>query len=723
MTDPTKPAGQPEPGGRRLCVGVVPVLTGAGGGIYQYSLTMLDALPDVEPRPELVLLVGRKERALAEPWSKRGYRIESLWPTNAGWRLRHRLARITGRLGRGAPDGGVEMLPGLGTWLRDLGVDLLVLPAPSLLGYQAGVPYVLAVHDLEHRLHPEFPEVGAGGEWEARERLFDTGIRHADRILVDSEVGRRDVLTFYPGAIAPERIVILPYLPAAYLTEQGPASTLATRDELWAALDIPERYLFFPAQFWPHKNHLRVVRAIAKLRADRGIDIPVVMCGSASDPLRARVLELVRATVEELGVADLISVLGYVEDRWMAPLYANSRGVLLPTFFGNTNIPIVEAWTFGVPVLTADSPGAHEQCGDAAVLADPGSVDSIADAIRRMWSDEKLRSRVVRAGRDRLAAYGRPGYVARLSRIVADGPSERPAAAAPAALVPTVSVVVPAHNRAATIAAALDSIRAQTFRDLEIVVVDDGSTDGTAGVARSIAEHEPRLRVLEHPLNRGAQAARNTGIRAARGEWIAFLDADDTYYPESLERRLAEARRGDWDVVHSAADAIYADGTSGRFPIPPFRGNVYRDLLLAPAPMFQTLLVRREALHRIGLLDEAVPAYQEWDTSVRLAARHRFGYVEEPTCLYDRRTPGAISHDKLRGANGYEYVVRKHRRAIARVAGLRSLGDQYRIVSTLRLRAADRRGALRCVVVGAFFYPLSVRKTFRHLRACLAPLL
>jgi GT2 family glycosyltransferase len=136
--------------------------------------------------------------------------------------------------------------------------------------------------------------------------------------------------------------------------------------------------------------------------------------------------------------------------------------------------------------------------------------------------------------------------------------------------------------------------------------------------------------------------------------------------------------------------------------------------------MFQTLLVRREALHRIGFLDESVPAYQEWETSIRLAARHRFGYVEEPTCLYDRRTPGAISHDKLRGANGYEYVVRKHRRAIARAAGLRSLGDQYRIVSTLRLRAGDRRGALRCVVVGALFWPLSVRKTLRHLRACLA---
>jgi hypothetical protein len=114
-----------------------------------------------------------------------------------------------------------------------------------------------------------------------------------------------------------------------------------------------------------------------------------------------------------------------------------------------------------------------------------------------------------------------------------------------------------------------------------------------------------------------------------------------------------------------------------------------------------------------------VPAYQEWDTSIRLAARHRFGFVAAPTFLYDLRTPGAISRDKQRAADGYEHVVRAHWREIARVAGLRSLGDQYRIVSTLRLRAGDRRGALRCVLTAALVWPFSVRKTARHLRACL----
>jgi glycosyltransferase involved in cell wall biosynthesis len=737
---------------RPLRIGAVPILDGSGGGIYQYSQTLLDGLLGVEPRPELILLVERGQRAQAEIWRSRGYRVEPLWPTGFGWKLHlvgERLARRTGR----GPEagGGVRALPELGKWLRGLGVDLLVLPAPSLLGMQAGLPYVMAVHDLAHRLHPEFPEVGAGPEWDARERLFGNGIRHAHTVLVDSEVGRDDVLDCYGGLIAPDRIGILPFLPAAYLAQGDRPDGAALRSEM----DVPERYLFFPAQFWPHKNHLRVVQAVAKIRAERGVDVPVVMCGSASDPLRSGIRDRVRQTAEESGVGDLVKVMGYVEDKWMAPLYAGSRGVLLPTFFGPTNIPVLEAWAFGVPALTSDLRGIREQCGDAAVLVDPGSVASVAEGMYRIWSDEPLRARVVEAGNRRLAAYGRPEFVARLSAIVADagrrlgadsgsaapGPTAprpapppassavatpagaTPAGATPAsgsgAHIPAVSVVVPAYNRSRTIGAAIESIRAQTFGDFEIVFVDDGSGDETVEIARAIAASEPRLRIHVHSLNCGAQSARNTGIKAARADWIAFLDADDTFYPTSLEARLEEARKGGFDVVHSGCDAIDSEGTVKLFPVPPFKGNVYRDVLLAPGPMFQGLLVKRQALLGIGLLRESVPAYQEWDTSIRLAARHEFGFVEKPTFLYDLRTQGAISRDGRRGADGYEHVVTAHWREVARVAGLRALADHYRIAARLRSRIGDRRGAVRCVAISAFVWPFSPRVTLRAFRRAL----
>jgi glycosyltransferase involved in cell wall biosynthesis len=731
------------PSDRPLRIGVVPVLDGSGGGIYQYSLTMLDGLLAVEPRAELVLFADRRSWAQAEAWRERGYQVASLWPRTVRWRLRTAARRVVafGPVGRaaaglrallntrGAGAGAQDRarsLPALGGWIAGFGVDFLVFPAPSLMGFQPGVAYVMAVHDLQHRLHPEFPEVSADGEWERRESLFRNGIAGALTVLVDSDIGREDVLDCYGEVTSAERIQVLPFLPASYLDA---AAVAAGASSIRERLELPERYLLFPAQFWPHKNHLRVVQALARIRSERGVDVNVVMCGSAADPLRASVLDQVRRTATREGVGDLVQVLGYVEDELMAPLYAASRGVLLPTFFGPTNIPVLEGWAFGVPVLTSDVRGIREQCGDAAILVDPSSVDAIAEGVYSLWSDERLRRRLVSAGRKRLARYGRAEYIARLSLIIQDATrraregeprsidrvSHGLGAAGERPLPPTVSVVIPAYDRAGTIAAAIESVRNQSFRDLEIIVVDDGSSDGTAEIAGLIAKNEPRLRVVSHPHNRGAQAARNTGILAARGEWIAFLDSDDVYYPESIEMRLDAARRTGLEIIHSACDAVGPDGEKP-FPIPPVEGDVYRALLTAPAPMFQGMIVKRELLHWIGLLSEAVPSYQEWDTSIRLAAIAPFGFVDRPTFLYDLRTRGAISRDDRRAADGYEHVVSTHWREVATVAGPLALAEHYRIVAEIRVKAGDRRGAVRCAALSGLAWPLSPRRTLRLAR-------
>jgi glycosyltransferase involved in cell wall biosynthesis len=419
---------------RPLRIGVVPVLDGSGGGIYQYSATMLDGLLAIEPRPELVLFADRLSESSGEMWRSRGYRVVPLWPQTLRRRFRRALGRIVGpdRAGRLASrvkrglDSGTERLdpeyrvrrnPKLGEWIARFEVDFLVFPAPQTCAFESGLPYVMAVHDLQHRLQPEFPEVSADGEWDAREYLFRNGVEHALTVLVDSEVGREDVLEYYGELVSPEHVEVLPFLPPPYLDKAGAARKApAVRDRL----GIPEEYLFFPAQFWPHKNHLRVVRALARIRAERALDVHVVMCGSTADSLRESVLANVRRTASEEGASDLIHIVGYVEDDIMAPLYAGSRGVLLPTFFGPTNIPILEAWTFGVPVLTSDLRGIREQCGDAAILVDPSSVEAIADGIYSLWSDERRRRRLVSAGTKRLAQYGRGDYVARLSAIIED---------------------------------------------------------------------------------------------------------------------------------------------------------------------------------------------------------------------------------------------------------------------------------------------------------------
>jgi len=278
-----------------------------------------------------------------------------------------------------------------------------------------GIPFVMSVHDLQHRLQPQFPEVSANGEWEAREFDLGNGIERATLILVDSEVGMEDVLTFYGDRITPDRIRILPSVPPPYLAVRASDWALAATRQKYS---LPDTYLFYPAQFWPHKNHVRLVQAMALLK-QRGVEVPpLVLTGSHSTPIREHEFARMQVTARGSRVEDQIHYLGLVPDEDMAALYGSASGLIFPTFFGPTNIPVVEAWSVGCPVLTSDIRGIREQVGDAALLADPGSVESIARGIERLTLDEDLRRTIVERGRKRLEEYTFEDFAARLRAIV-----------------------------------------------------------------------------------------------------------------------------------------------------------------------------------------------------------------------------------------------------------------------------------------------------------------
>ena len=120
---------------------------------------------------------------------------------------------------------------------------------------------------------------------------------------------------------------------------------------------LPDRYLFYPAQFWPHKNHARIVQALGVLKREHGLKIPVVFSGSHTVEIRERTFREVMSVSSQLGLEKEIHYLGYVPDEDMSGIYAEAVGLVMPTFFGPTNIPIFEAWAFGCPVLTSDIRG------------------------------------------------------------------------------------------------------------------------------------------------------------------------------------------------------------------------------------------------------------------------------------------------------------------------------------------------------------------------------
>lgn len=422
-------------------VGVYPVTNPHAGGTYQYSLSVLQAMDQLRADFEPVITFDRRDAEAVTCWIRSGWEAIPFGPRSFRSIARSLVVRTVGesgamRLGRrflamrlrfSSPQRIAPPAPNdlrrdrNARWLRARGVDLMLYPLPTTRSFQIGVPYVMAIHDLQHRIHPEFPEVSADGEYEAREYLFANGVRYAEAILVDSDIGREDVLRFYGDLIAPERVHVLPFVTPPYL--KRPDTNQLTR--VVATLGLPDRYLLFPAQFWPHKNHLRVAEALGALHRS-GLDVTVVMTGSGADGIRARVMRDLKSIIADEGVEGLVRFVGYVEDDVMASLYASAWGVILPTYFGPTNIPVIEAWSMRVPVLTSDIRGIREQCGDAAILVDPGDTGAIADGIRGLWSDTVLRGTLVAAGENRLAGSDSDAFRLGLKRILIEVGARRP---------------------------------------------------------------------------------------------------------------------------------------------------------------------------------------------------------------------------------------------------------------------------------------------------------
>jgi len=228
---------------------------------------------------------------------------------------------------------------------------------------------------------------------------------------------------------------------------------------------------------------------------------------------------------------------------------------------------------------------------------------------------------------------------------------------------PRVSIVIPTHHRPAQLARALDSVWSQTCTDVEVFVVDDGpDTEAEALVHRS---GDQRLRYLRHEASRGAGAARNTGLREARSEFVAFLDDDDTWLPEKLERQLERFAGRDDQLAVVSCSSVKVSDISGRV-ISESRAGPLReghvDFLRSTRFGTSVPLIRRQALNAVGGFDERLPGAQDRDLWLRLAMRFGFDFV--PDVLVEHHIHGdQITADLAKKVVAREMLLEKHRRA------------------------------------------------------------
>ncbi len=217
--------------------------------------------------------------------------------------------------------------------------------------------------------------------------------------------------------------------------------------------------------------------------------------------------------------------------------------------------------------------------------------------------------------------------------------------------MPRVSVIIPAYNAAATIARTIESVRRQTFDDFEIVVVDDGSTDGTAERVREIGD--PRIKLRSY-ANGGLPTARNRGIAEARGEYLAFLDADDLWARGKLESHIAAlTRRAEAGAVYSWSCTIdEEDRVLGRHQTASCEGDVHAELLrVFFVGNASNAILRREVVDSVGPYDAGLDRGEDWEFLVRVASRWPFVVVPEYQVFYRLRA-GSISSNVDRMRDG-----------------------------------------------------------------------
>lgn len=281
---------------------------------------------------------------------------------------------------------------------RYIGIDFLWFLGPG--GMPVDLPYLSIVWDLQHRLQPWFPEVGSGGIWDDREVLYARFLRRATYVIVGTEAGRKEIEQFYQ--VPADRIKCLPHPIPGFALDPSPEEG----EKVLKKYSLPGNYLLYPAQFWPHKNHANLLLAFRILRNEYGMSLPLVLVGSDKGNL-----PYVRELASTAGISDQVHFLGFVPLDDLVGLYQNALAMTYVTFFGPENMPPLEAFALGCPVIASNVSGAKEQLGDSTILVDPRNPREIAVAIRSLAIDRGLRDELISRGMKRALQWTSRDFV------------------------------------------------------------------------------------------------------------------------------------------------------------------------------------------------------------------------------------------------------------------------------------------------------------------------
>ncbi len=284
-------------------------------------------------------------------------------------------------------------------------IDLIISPTISFHPYYIGKPYIVTIHDFQHKYHPSFFTCR---DIVSREIIYRTG-KKANFVICESEHVKKDIIRFLK--ISKEKISVLPSPPPPYI--QNTNVSLNKLGQIAKKYHLPKKYLFYPAQFWPHKNHIALLKAIVYIRDFYKEDINLIMVGSKKNNF-----ENVMDEVEKLGLNSQVKWIGYVPNEEMVSIYKLSTALVMPTFFESVSLPIWEAFYLGCPVVSSNICALPEQIGNAGLLFNPSDIQDMAVKINSIWSNKELRRALIQKGYERVKTLTLKDYAKQWERII-----------------------------------------------------------------------------------------------------------------------------------------------------------------------------------------------------------------------------------------------------------------------------------------------------------------
>ena len=277
------------------------------------------------------------------------------------------------------------------TFIKDK-IDLVYFLSPTSWPLDLdNINYITTVWDLSHLDEHEFPEVRLKREFERRENNYEHILKKSTAVIVDSQQSLLNVVKKY--RLDENRVRVIPFQ-SGYETRNLAKNLNLNKINIKNRYNINNPYIFYPAQFWPHKNHIYLLKGLKILEENYGIKFEVIFCGKDNGNLK-----YIKEQAIKLEISERVHFLGFISNIEVLEIYSQAFALVMPTYFGPTNIPPLEAFEIGIPVIYSNIKGSKDQLGDAALYIDLKNPTSLANQINRLIIDENLKIKLIAEGK------------------------------------------------------------------------------------------------------------------------------------------------------------------------------------------------------------------------------------------------------------------------------------------------------------------------------------